>query len=724
MSNRLFSKHTLLLSISGLALNIALVWLTSVLHIPLYLDSIGTVIVAALGGLLPGIAVGFLSNCVTAFLSVTPDPMTMYYGFLNVLIAVAASWLSKKGLLRKWYGRALAVVIFSAIGGALGSVVTWVLYGFSFGQGVSAPLANFLSTRLQFGEFFAQFTADMGIDIADKLITVAVVCVVLYLLPEKFMDKLPLGDVYRSRKKLPTATELHEKGFEQLCEERLFRRKSIRSKITLLIVVASTVLSVIALTISCTIYSGKLADQYADMCDDAVDMMLPKIDGDRISDYLVQGEAAEGYAETESALCDILDNAEKIQYMYVYRIEPDGCHVVFDLDTDHLMGETVGTIVAFDDSFPYVEELLAGDNIPPIITDDTYGWLLTVYKPVRNADGEVAAYAAADIDMREIRTNIYSFGISIASLLFGTLIFITAFALWYCDRKLLDPMGVLVEQARDFHFDGENAKGRVRDRLTINTGDELEEVFLAMCRTEDAISEHMVALKDKNIEISLMQRNIIYTLANMVENRDGNTGGHIKRTAYYVKLIGQKLQAGGVYADIMDDKYIKNLFESAPLHDIGKIKIPDAILNKPGKLTVEEFELMKTHSVEGANILRTSLSGIEDDAWLSMAIDMAEYHHERWDGNGYPKGLSGTNIPLCARIMAVSDVFDALVSDRCYKTAISTEAAIGILIEEKGKHFDPTVVDAFILAKDEICDIQTVAKPQLIAYSIQPNVNE
>lgn len=142
-NNKLFSRSTLLLFLSGLALNVLLVWATDVFKLPLYLDSVGTVISAALGGALPGIAVGFFSNCITSLLSVSPDPMTLYYGFLNVLIAVSAAELSKRGLLRKWYGLLTALLLFSLIGGALGSIITWILYGFSFGQGVSAPLANF-----------------------------------------------------------------------------------------------------------------------------------------------------------------------------------------------------------------------------------------------------------------------------------------------------------------------------------------------------------------------------------------------------------------------------------------------------------------------------------------------------------------------------------------------------------------------------------------------------
>lgn len=505
MTKKLFSKATLLLVLIGLALNIGLVFLMDEFDVPLYLDSVGTVLSAALGGTLPGIAVGFLSNYITALIAVSPDPMTLYYSFLNVLIAVAAAQLSKRALLLRWRGRLLAVAIFAAIGGALGSLITWVLYGFSFGQGISAPLANFLYAQAHLGKFLAQFTADLCVDLLDKSVTVILLCIVLRVLPKAAMEKLPLGAIYLHKDMQDKPCSAKRRKSAELQEERLYRWRSIRTKVMLLIVISSSILSIIALAISITAYKGRLIEQYTSMCGDVVSMMLPKIDAEQIDAYLEKGEAAPGYRETENDLYAILNNAEKIKYMYVYRIQPDGCHVVFDLDTDELKGEEPGTVVPFDESFPYIEQTLAGETIPAVITNDTYGWLLTVYKPIRNKTGDLAAYAAADIDMRGVKTNIYSFCIGIASLLFGAMVLITAFSLWYCDKRLLDPMSVLVEQARNMDFDGSRHDERVRNRKRVETGDELEDIFSAMCRTEDAISEHIVKLKEKNLEISHMR---------------------------------------------------------------------------------------------------------------------------------------------------------------------------------------------------------------------------
>ena len=205
--------------------------------------------------------------------------------------------------------------------------------------------------------------------------------------------------------------------------------------------------------------------------------------------------------------------------------------------------------------------------------------------------------------------------------------------------------------------------------------------------------------------LSAMQSGMIRFMAEVVENRDDNTGGHIRRTADYVEGIAKELRKSRVYSDTLTDKYIKDMVVAAPLHDIGKIHIPDAVLNKPGRLTDEEFEIMKTHTTAGEELLGHAKEELGASEYLDMAVEMAAYHHEWWNGKGYPYGKSGEEIPLCARIMAVADVFDALTSKRCYKSAMPLEKAYGIIREESGTHFDPKVVDAFFVAVD-IGDIQ------------------
>ena len=206
----------------------------------------------------------------------------------------------------------------------------------------------------------------------------------------------------------------------------------------------------------------------------------------------------------------------------------------------------------------------------------------------------------------------------------------------------------------------------------------------------------------KNQEkIANMQSHMISGLASFIENRDMDTGGHISRTSYYVKTLAECARKEGLYTDTIDNHFIDLLYILAPMHDIGKILIPDSILKKPGKLTPEEFEEMKKHASLGGSVVREVLSGVSDEEYLLFASDIATYHHEKWDGNGYPNGLKKDEIPLCARIMAIADVFDALISERCYKKAIPFDEAIKIIEEESGSHFDPNLVEIFLKYKDE-----------------------
>lgn len=209
-------------------------------------------------------------------------------------------------------------------------------------------------------------------------------------------------------------------------------------------------------------------------------------------------------------------------------------------------------------------------------------------------------------------------------------------------------------------------------------------------------------LKKKTREVISIQRDIIGSFASMIEARDGITGLHIKNTANLVKVLVNVMKNNPKYSGIITDEYAQMTAAAAHLHDIGKIAIPDRILQKEGKLTDEEFAIMKTHPVEGAKILENTIKGLESDAYYQIAHDMVLYHHEKYDGSGYPTGISGKNIPLTARIMAVADVYDALRSKRHYKDGFSKEKSMAIMEESKGTHFDADIVTIFLEHIDEM----------------------
>jgi len=191
-------------------------------------------------------------------------------------------------------------------------------------------------------------------------------------------------------------------------------------------------------------------------------------------------------------------------------------------------------------------------------------------------------------------------------------------------------------------------------------------------------------------------------MADLVENRDKNTGGHIDRTAVYFELLLNAMMDQGVYTNEIKNWNIESVVSSARLHDLGKIVISDAILNKPGPLTDEEFVAMRGHSLAGERIIEKAIKQTGDEEFLYNAKMIAAYHHECWDGSGYPYGLKGTDIPLQGRLMAVIDVYDALVSERPYKKPFSHDAALDIIMKGSGQHFDPYITKVFLDINEKI----------------------
>lgn len=200
----------------------------------------------------------------------------------------------------------------------------------------------------------------------------------------------------------------------------------------------------------------------------------------------------------------------------------------------------------------------------------------------------------------------------------------------------------------------------------------------------------------RTLEVQKVQDVTIMAMASLAETRDNETGMHIRRTQNYVKALAEGLKESSPYSDQLDEAMIELLYKSAPLHDIGKVGIPDGILLKPGKLTDEEFIAMKRHAELGARIIASAEQNLETpSSFLRFAREIAHHHHENWDGSGYPAGLAGEAIPLSARLMAVADVYDALISKRCYKLPMTHGDACALIIQESGHKFDPVLVEMF-----------------------------
>ena len=690
--------HLFALCAAGLAINCLGFHLVRVLNLPLYLDNIGSALAAALGGYIPGIIVGFLTNIVNGI----GDIETAYYGSLTVLIAVASAYYAQRGYYDRPSRYPIIILTFALIGGAVGSVLTFLLYGLGFGESVSTPLARHIFDHWGWNVFWSQLTADLLIDIVDKTITVLAIALILRLLPRATRQRF----YFASWRQTPLSVESR-----RALKHRKTRRISLRFKIIFLVCAGMIIIGGAVIGISYLHFTTASIEEQKELALGVVNVVEESFDHDRVDEYIEKGEAAEGYLESKAILQRLMDSSPNVEYCYVYRIMEDGCHVVFDPDTEDVPGNDPGTIVPFDDAFmPDLPKLLAGQEIEPIISNETYGWLLTIYKPVYDSNGVCQCYAAVDINMTHIASSGYQFLAQVLSLFFGFFVLILTVTIWLAEYNVILPIDAMSMTTDRFAFDSVSAREDALEtikRLNILTGDEIENLYKAVVKTTEDSVEYIVEMQHQNEKISRLQNGLIMVLADMVESRDQCTGDHVRKTAAYTGIIMRQMRKDGLYPDQLTDEFIQDVENSAPLHDVGKIQVPDAILNKPGRLTDEEFDLMKTHTTAGSDVIARAMDTVseEDSSYLAEARNLARYHHEKWDGSGYPEGLKGEEIPLSARVMAVADVFDALVSKRPYKEGFPFDKAMNIIRESSGTHFDPGVVRAFVEASDEVYQV-------------------
>ncbi|MBO4374387.1 MAG: HD domain-containing protein [Lachnospiraceae bacterium] len=678
--------------ILGVGLNLLLGQIVAALGLPLYLDTVGTVLAAVLGGYLPGVLVGFATNILKSI----SDPSSLYYVSLNVLIAFFATFLYRHGWLKKVYGIIGTTIVFVLTGGGLGALIPWFMEQLSFD---SESLSGIIYGTGYFGEFSSHLLSSIIMDIPDKAVTVLLVLAILHFIPEKM--KQHLGFVLWAQE------PLSDQDIDETNRSKT-RTASLKGKVILVQAVSLVIISVVGTVLSVRLYRETVIDEHSRIAMGTAKTAAALIDGDRVDDFLENSFAAEGYVETFEALDRILHNSTDIEYLYVYRILEDGCHVVYDIETDDTQAEGTGTVIEFDEGFSdYIPDLLAGKEIDPIITDDKWGYLLTAYSPVYDSAGRCVCYVGVDVDLELLNRKIYSYLTEMISVYLGFVIVLSILVDWLAEYLMKLPLKTITKRVYGF-VSSENTQQELDEnvrsfrKIDIRTGDEVELLYNAICSMSSNQSEHIRSIRRLSDSTAKMQDGLIITMADMVENRDSDTGAHVQKTSAYVKIIVEGLKKKGYYAEKLTPQFMSDVVRSAPLHDVGKINIPDNVLNKPGKLTDEEYEIMKTHTTAGKRIMEHAISSVEGDNYLKEARNMAAYHHERWDGKGYPEGLHGEMIPLSARIMAVADVFDALSSPRVYKPAFPLEKALSIMEEGKGTQFDPKCIEVFFDSLDEV----------------------
>ena len=247
---------------------------------------------------------------------------------------------------------------------------------------------------------------------------------------------------------------------------------------------------------------------------------------------------------------------------------------------------------------------------------------------------------------------------------------------------------------------------------------EVRQLAVALTEKWELLNRLDSLVQERTAQIAETRDIAMFVLASLAESRDPETGEHLERIRSYSHILAEELRSNSPYAEWIDDKFVQDLYRSSPLHDLGKVGIPDCVLLKPGSLTDEEFEIMKQHSLIGAEALSRTIRTVTSAGFLEMAADIARYHHERFDGTGYPDGLKGKEIPLSARIVALADVYDALTSSRIYKPAFRPEIAYMMICQEREKQFDSIIVDAFIARYDDFLQVRKLVEAEQTAPSL------
>lgn len=676
--------------IGGTLLNMLGAKLNAALGLPLFIDGIGTVLAAVLGGYIPCITVGFLSNIIGGL----SDSYTTYYCIISVLIAVAAVSYAEKMRRIKIPAILLAILTFAVLGGIVGGLLTWLINGLSFGEGFAVDMAASINSAVPMGYFLSNLLANFLIDLADKALVTVVALVIYKLLPLRFVNYVHTRSWY------------YINAFEKPSHHNR-KRISLRIKTTLVIALSMTLVATAAIGVSILQYHNAAVAEYEENGKYAATYIAGKIDAGRVGEYLQKGRAAEGYADAEELISTVMEISPDIKFVYVYRFEEDGTHVVFDIDTADVAANKPGEVIENDSTTEkYHQQFLAGEPVPTDITDDEFGWLLSVYEPVTDSGGKVQCYVGVDMEMNRLRAEEFAFLAKIISLFLGFLIVIRTYAVWMAEMHIVRPINSIAHVSRHSAYDTPEARERwiaMLDALDIRTGDEIETLYEEYKTVAHNTVRYIDEIQRKSEQLTKLQNGLILVLADMVESRDQCTGDHVFKTAAYTEIILRQMQKEGIYAEQLSEEYIEEVISSAALHDVGKITVSDVILNKPGRLTDEEFHIMQSHTVEGGKIIEKAMAIVaEDTGYLTEAKNLALYHHEKWNGKGYPEGLKGEEIPLSARVMAVADVFDALVSRRSYKAPFTVEKAMSIIREDAGTHFDPLVAQAFLDAEEDV----------------------
>ena len=527
----------ILFCIGGLLLNVAGSAFAQYFNLPVYLDTAGTIYIAALGGYVPGIVVGFLTNLVKAGFT----PSEMYYGSVSILVAIFAAFSARRGFFDSYIKMFVLIIPLALITGTCDLLIEDFL--------------NSTNLLKSVNEFESSFGDNLIKEILDKGLSLLIAFVLLKSSPSDVKESLrSLG-----RRQAPLPDEMKD-----ALNERNYLSSSLRTKTLTLLMLSSLFVSFSIALISYLLFKDAAIDDRIKSVDAMDAVILSDLNPDHIDEYIEHGRILEEYRKIEEKFYTLKNTNRDIKFIYVYRIEADGCHVVFDLNTSAIDADKPGEVVPFEESLePYIDDLLAGRPIPPIITDDKYGYLLTLYKPLYDENGDCQCYAAVDLSMEILSDYTHTFVIKLLTLFAGCFVFIFAIGLAFVENNIVLPVNTMAYCARNFSYDSEEARERNIERmkgLRIKTGDEIENLYSALIRTTENLLNYFKYLQRAKGQVADMQEKV--SAMDKKAHIDSLTGVNNKMS--YVEATEQldkKIAAGNAKFCIVmiDVNYLKKV---------------------------------------------------------------------------------------------------------------------------------------------------------------------
>lgn len=673
-------------------INFAISSISTAVGLPLYLDTIGTIFVAIIGGALPAIITALISGYIINFLV----SGYVYFSIINVFIAIFASWIIHFSKLNKYLKFIVFVLITSVVCSVVGMGIQYLIPGLPMLENLTEITGAFSIEQGRY-YYFILVLASIFLNIIDKSISFIAAFWIYRLVPTSLKKTI---ENYGWKQKPLTIEEIKQS------REKAGRKTLVR-KVTVLLTEIIFLLSVILVWISITFYYEDCKEEYTSEAFATSQTVALLVDGDEINEFVKWGDKAEGYEDTKKLINVLLKNTQGVERLSIIIFENNGYLYLFQDTLGDVDVYDMGKVIPFPKEFqPFEETFKNGGYLNELILNDEDNVMTAVY-PIKDSLGNTVAYAKADVYMAFLSEYAKDYLIKTFLCFAGFICAILVLGFTMAGYDLVFPIYSITSAARMFlesHGDQKALDDNVRKsrQLAIKTEDEIEQLFSALCEMESEMAEYVRDLKHYADATKKMQNGLIITLASIVEHRDSDSNYHVQNTASYVRIILNGLRKKGYYPEKITDEYIEELEMSAPLHDIGKIHISDSIVNKHDNLTDEEKEIMKTHTIHGREIIEKAIDTVKGDTYLKEARNMAAYHHERWDGTGYPEGLHGEVIPLSARIMALANALDDLTTFKRFKATYSLDEALDMIKAESGKKFDPKCVEALLCSLNEV----------------------